>query len=173
MIRVHNIADNHAFRYTPAWDLRAALHLRPRSNSSESWSSGNVSLGRRQDGSLDGLLPPQMDDYCVWRCSIATCGCNSRSSVAAVTRRWDLEFSNSQSMSVSIGPLGRWNQSALVDYRSFDRRGSRLVARFPVEPAKNGQFTRAELDAYLPTRLTGDDDFFTTNEFLTVCCYCI
>lgn len=174
MIEAYTKADIHAFRYTPAWDSRAKLHLstRPKYNDSASWSSGNFSLGRRQDGGLDEISPPEMDDYCVWRCSIATCGCDLTSSVTAVARRWDSELLVSQATTASTGPLGRWNHSALVDYRSLDRHGSRLEARFEEEPDASGRFTRAKLDEYLPMRVEKADPWFTTRQSLTVCCFC-
>lgn len=179
MIKVYTKADSHAPRYTPFWDLRAPLHLstRPGYNSSTSWSAGNFSLGRRQDGGLDEILPPEMDDYCVWRCTIATCGCYLTSTFPARPKRWDLETSALQSFPASTSPIGRWNQSALTEYSSLNRRGSRPEARFDEEPRNAGRFTRAELDAYLPSRLEPDPSFTTYQSlvvcyFLTPCCTC-
>lgn len=167
---IQAIADVAVFRYIPSWDSRATLRSssRPKDVSSASWPSGNSSLGRRQ---LDQDVPPEMDDYCIWRCTIATCGCNLQSSLTAVTRR-----SVSLLTGTTQDPHEQWNNSTVDIGTTLDHRDSRLVARWPgaSEPADQNQqrFTRAQLDTYIPTILNDnsmDNGYFgTSRQFLVV-----
>lgn len=159
-------------RYIPSWDSRAALRLSSRLNetSSASWPPSNFSLDRRQSGVLDQDVPPEMDDYCIWRCTVATCGCNLRSSLTAVTRR-----SASLSWRALKDPQEQWNNSTVDIDTTLGHRDSRLVARWPTGSEPDGQqrYTRSQLDEYLASLDSEDgnpenDLFFSSIKYLVV-----